>query len=374
MAAGQSGEPAFVIVGEEAYATFRSIGELLGKHATLHLARSMVEVESLLHANARSVLVLGSKGVLAKGGMLGQLRRVLMVPVIACHDAPIRHEDEQVLRRFGVHLPLDVSSLSAPVAELIVNLVRSARAPLDLVRLPCTTLLERLAASRATMQLTLACPHAPALWLSDEPPAAVPCPATNVICNGWYGTVIVRNGAPVHWEVGGEVTGEKAKEQILSLQHGFTCASTVFISTSMELAAASLPATPHPRTPLLTSKPAPPATKKDGSAMSELDKVLKVSPGLRGIARSNPSGNIEEFIGQLDAESVCAVAAMCVQHLKRIENLLGCGELTSWAMTTENTAFYVHHSRDGLVAIVGEANKNPDALLRKTEAVLRGGR
>lgn len=374
MAAGQSGEPAFVVVGEEAYATFRPIGELLGEYAALHLARGMVEVESLIHANARSVLVIDSKSLLAKGGMLGQLRRVLMVPVIACHAAPIRNEDEQVLRRFGVHLPLDVSSLSAPVAELIVSLVRSAQAPLDLVRLPCTTLLERLAASKATMQLTLACPHAPALWLSNEPPAAMPCPATNVICNGWYGTVIVRKGAPVHWEVGGGMTGEKAKEQILSLQHGFTAASTVFISTSMELAAASLPTTPHPRTPLLPSKPAPPATKKDGSAMSELDKVLKVSPGLRGIARSNANGSIEEFTGQLDAESVCAVTAMCAQRLQRIEELLGCGELTSWALTTENTGFYVHHGRDGLIAIVGEANKNPDALLRKTEAAIRGGR
>jgi hypothetical protein len=369
-----AGEPAFVVVGEEAYQTFRPIGEQLGEHATLHLARGMVEVENLLYANARSVLVIDSKGLLARDGMLGQLRRVLMVPVIACHVAPIRYEDEQVLRRFGVHLPLDVSSHGAPGTALIVSLVRSARAPLDLARLPCTTLLERLAASKATVQLTLACPHAPALWLSNEPPAAMPCPATSVMCRGWYGNVIVRKGVPVHWEVGGGVTGEKARERILSLQHGFTAASTVFISTSAELAAARLPTTPHPRTSLLPAKPEPPATRKDGSAMSDLDKVLKVSPGLRGIARSNTGGNIEEFTGQLDAESVCAVAAMCAQHLKRIEALMGCGELTSWALTTEHTGLYVHHGRDGLIAIVGEANKNPDVLLRKTKDAIRGGR
>jgi predicted regulator of Ras-like GTPase activity (Roadblock/LC7/MglB family) len=108
--------------------------------------------------------------------------------------------------------------------------------------------------------------------------------------------------------------------------------------------------------------------------MSELDKVLKVSPGLRGIARSNTNGNIEEFTGDLDAESVCAVATMCAQHLKRIQELLGCGELTSWALITQNTGLYVHHGGDGLIAIVGEANRNPDALLRKTEAAIRGGR
>jgi predicted regulator of Ras-like GTPase activity (Roadblock/LC7/MglB family) len=374
MAAVQSGEPAFVALGDDAYATFRPIGDLLGEHATLHLARGILEVESLLHANARSVLVIDSKDLLAKSGMLGPLRRVLMVPVIACHTAPIRPEDEQVLRRFGVHLPLDVSSLSASVTRLTASLVRNARAPLELARLPYTTLLERLAASKATVQLTAACPHAPALWLSNAPPAATPCPAANVICQGWYGTVIVRKGVPVHWEVGGGMTGERAKEQILSLQHGFTAASTVFIATSTGLAAASLPTTPHPRTPRLPPKSAPPAIKKDGSAMSDLDRVLKVSPGLRGIARSNTSGSIEEFTGQLDAESVCAVAAMCTQHLKRIEDLLGCGELTSWALTTDNTGFYVHHGREGLIAIVGEANKNPDALLRKTEAAIRGAR
>jgi hypothetical protein len=71
---------------------------------------------------------------------------------------------------------------------------------------------------------------------------------------------------------------------------------------------------------------------------------------------------------------VCAVAAMCAQHLKRIEGLLGCGELTSWALTTANIGFYVHHGRDGLIAIVGESNKNPDALLRKTEEAIRGRR
>lgn len=374
MVAGQAEEPAFVVLGEGAYATFCPVGDLLGEHATLHLARGMVDVESLLHANARSVLVIDGKELLAKGGMLGQLRRVLMVPVIACHDAPIRHEDEQVLRRFGVHLALDVSSLSAAAAKRIMSLVRGARAPLDLARLPCATVLERLAASRETMQLTLTCPHAPALWLSNEPPSAMPCPATDVTCKGWYGTVVVCQGVPAHWEVGGGMTGEQAKERILSLQHGFMAVSTVFISTALELAAARLPTTPHPRTPLLPSKPAPPASKKDGSAMSELDKVLKVSPGLRGIARSNTSGSIEEFTGELDAESVCAVAAMCAQHLKRIEELLGCGELTSWALSTENTGLYVHHDRDGLIAIVGEANKNPDVLLRKTEAAIRGGR
>lgn len=375
MAAGQSGAAAFVVLGENAYAAFRPIGELLGEYATLHVAYGLGEVESLLHANVRSVLVIDSRDVLARTGALGQLRRVLLVPVIACHTSPIRPEDEQVLRRFGVHLPLDASSLDMSVTELTIELMRGARAPLDLARLPCAAALQRLAAAKATLQLTLACPHAPALWSSDAPPAAAaPCPATNVACKGWYGIVIVRNGVPVHWEVGGGVTGEAAREQILAVQHGFAAASTVFIGTSTELVAAGRPTTPYPRTPLQPSKPAPPATKKDGSAMSDLDKVLKVSPGLRGIARSNTSGGIEEFTGQLDAESLCAVAAMCAQHLKRIEELLGSGELTAWALSTANTGFYIHHSRDGLIAIVGEANKNPDALLRKTEAAIRGGR
>ena len=104
--------------------------------------------------------------------------------------------------------------------------------------------------------------------------------------------------------------------------------------------------------------------------MSELDKVLKAANGLRGIARSNTTGGIEEFTGQIDAESVCAVAAMCTQHLRKIEELLGTGDLSAWALTTEQSGFYVHHNRDGFVAIVGDANKNPDSVLRKTGTAL----
>src|SRR5262249_47950831 len=90
---------------------------------------------------------------------------------------------------------------------------------------------------------------------------------------------------------------------------------------------------------------------KRSAPMSDLEKVLKSVSGLRGVARSGPSG-VEEFTGQLDAESVCAVAAMCEQHLRRIEELMGCGDLGSWALTTTSAGFYVHHSKEGFVAIV----------------------
>jgi hypothetical protein len=53
---------------------------------------------------------------------------------------------------------------------------------------------------------------------------------------------------------------------------------------------------------------------------------------------------------------------------------MGSGDLGSWALTTTATGFYVHHSRDGFVAIVGDANKNPDAVLRKTQQSLKGAR
>jgi hypothetical protein len=92
-----------------------------------------------------------------------------------------------VLRRFGVHWPLDVPALSAPVVELRcpAGTARGVRgddaAHAGLSTRTCIVVIER-AAGRDAM------------------------PGDDVLCKRWYGTVIVRKGA-----------------------RGFTAASTVFI-------------------------------------------------------------------------------------------------------------------------------------------------
>jgi hypothetical protein len=351
--AGHAPRPAFVVVGDDAMRAFKPVADPLDELATLHVVRSMVELESALTTNPRSILVGDAKAVLAQRSLLGNLRRVLLVPMVFVNEGPVPPPQQQVLRAFGGNWVLDATQPTPRDVEALVELARSARAPLDLERLPLGVLLERLANSKATAQITIACPHSPVLWLSNEPPESRPCVGQSN-CGGWYGTVVVRGGVLVHCETGAGILDRQAKEQVLSVTRGYSNVSAVFLL---------------PRTP---PQAVPPQPRKDEAQMSELDKVLKVASGLRGIARSNSAGGIEEFTGQLDAESVCAVAAMCSQHLHKIAELLGCGDLVAWALTTEASGFYVHQSRDGLVAIVGETNKNPDAVLRKTGQALKG--
>jgi len=360
--AGHAPRPAFVVVGDDAMRAFKPVADPLDELATLHVVRSMVELESALTTNPRSILVGDAKAVLAQRSLLGNLRRVLLVPMVFVNEGPVPAPQQQLLRAFGGNWVLDTTQPTPRDIEALVELARSARAPLDLERLPLGVLLERLAGSKATAQITIACPHSPVLWLSNEPPESRPCVGQST-CGGWYGTVVVRGGVLVHCETGAGIYDKLAKEQVLSVTRGYSNVSAVFL----------LPRTPQVRATATTATQAvPPPPRKDEAQMSELDKVLKVASGLRGIARSNASGGIEEFTGQLDAESVCAVAAMCSQHLAKISELLGCGDLVAWALTTEASGFYVHQSRDGLVAIVGEANKNPDTVLRKTGQALKG--
>ena len=350
---------AFIAIGDDALSPFQPIAEAIGVSNVLR-ARGMVELESMLAANPRAVLIADAKSLLAEGALFGHLRRVLLVPVIAVYDGPLRANQLEILRLFGAHLVIDTSKLTSASIESVIQLARNARAPLDTARLPIKVLLQRMADSKVTAQVSVTCPHAPMLWMSGD--AAPKC--TGIGCTGWYGSVIVRGGTPTFFETGTR-RGDEVANQFLALDAGATTLNPVFITPQAEapLASAKIAGPARASTP-------PPVGPRKEKPMSELDKVLKAASGLRGIARSNPSGGIEEFTGQIDAESVCAVAAMCAQHLRKIEELLGCGDLSSWALTTESTGFYVHHKRDGIVAIIGEPSKNPDSVLRKTQAAL----
>jgi hypothetical protein len=103
--------------------------------------------------------------------------------------------------------------------------------------------------------------------------------------------------------------------------------------------------------------------------MKGIESVLGVAPGLTGAARADASGNVLEMAGQLDAESLCAVAAMCKVPLERAAELLGLGGLRDWSFTYGQGAVYVHHD-DGLVAVSGTPTKNPETVMKKLAQVL----
>jgi hypothetical protein len=103
--------------------------------------------------------------------------------------------------------------------------------------------------------------------------------------------------------------------------------------------------------------------------MKGLESVLSVAPGLLGAARADTSGNVLETAGQLDGESLCAVAAMCKVPLERASELLGLGGLRDWSFAYAQGALFVHHD-EGLVAVNSGPTKNPETVMKKIAQTL----
>ena len=58
--------------------------------------------------------------------------------------------------------------------------------------------------------------------------------------------------------------------------------------------------------------------------MKPLEQVLGLAPGLQAAARADASGNVVEVVGQLDAESLCAVVAMSRAQILKLTSLSSC--------------------------------------------------
>jgi hypothetical protein len=106
--------------------------------------------------------------------------------------------------------------------------------------------------------------------------------------------------------------------------------------------------------------------------MKGIEVVLGVAPGLRGAGRADSGGNVLEMAGQLDGESLCAVAAMCKVPLDHAAELLGLGGLRDFSFTYAQGALYVHHEDEGFVAVTGGATKNPETVMKKLGQILGG--
>ena len=98
--------------------------------------------------------------------------------------------------------------------------------------------------------------------------------------------------------------------------------------------------------------------------MKGLESILSIVPGLHGAARADASGNVVDAAGQLDAESLCAVAAMCKVPLEQAAELLGLGGLRDFSFSYSQGAFYVHHE-GGFVCVVGGPSKSPETVMKK---------
>lgn len=100
--------------------------------------------------------------------------------------------------------------------------------------------------------------------------------------------------------------------------------------------------------------------------MKTLEPLLGLAPGLQAAAKADTGGNVNEVVGTIDGESVCAMASMCNKPLDRVGGLLGMGDLTSWTFVNKRRTYYTARAADGgIVTVTGEVSKNPEAVLKK---------
>lgn len=104
------------------------------------------------------------------------------------------------------------------------------------------------------------------------------------------------------------------------------------------------------------------ATSPVQGKVSDLESILHCDASLRGIATADDQGNVLELEGVIDAETVCAVAAMCSQTIHSVGDLLGFGRARMWGTTSQNFALYQVEDHQHHVAI-GLPSKNPICVL-----------
>lgn len=81
---------------------------------------------------------------------------------------------------------------------------------------------------------------------------------------------------------------------------------------------------------------------------------------VNGIARSSDAGEALEAQGNLDAETLCAVAAVASGALDELKSKLGAGALQRWYFVTEQHTYYVSERGAERIVAVGDAVKNPE--------------
>jgi len=92
-----------------------------------------------------------------------------------------------------------------------------------------------------------------------------------------------------------------------------------------------------------------------------MDAILAELKQVSGVALSSEEGEALEFVGTLDADTVCAVASVSALQLRGIGDLLSAGNLERWYFVTEQQAYYVSERTGRRLVAVGEAVKSPEA-------------
>jgi predicted regulator of Ras-like GTPase activity (Roadblock/LC7/MglB family) len=113
----------------------------------------------------------------------------------------------------------------------------------------------------------------------------------------------------------------------------------------------------HKEKPVNVSKPLKTATS--------LDKLI--GPSIKGVARAERDGSVLEFVGDVDAETCCAMATVAARAVEDLAAEIGLGDVLSWHTSIGKSTWYVAQTPDQMLVATGGPNKNPGATLGKIE-------
>ena len=93
---------------------------------------------------------------------------------------------------------------------------------------------------------------------------------------------------------------------------------------------------------------------------ANIEATLRTLKHVHGIARSSEAGELLEQRGNIDAETLCAVASVSASSLAELGETLAAGRLERWYYVSEQATYYASERTLGRLVAAGDSVKNPE--------------
>jgi len=103
-------------------------------------------------------------------------------------------------------------------------------------------------------------------------------------------------------------------------------------------------------------------------------QALVADPDFWAVARGDAAGSVVDQAGELDGETICAIASMVNQHFAAAIEFTGLGELQSWSIVEPDKTWYAHCEPEAFLVALGAHKRNPMGGLAKLADACGGTR
>jgi predicted regulator of Ras-like GTPase activity (Roadblock/LC7/MglB family) len=103
--------------------------------------------------------------------------------------------------------------------------------------------------------------------------------------------------------------------------------------------------------------------------MIDLEELRTTLKQVQGVVRGSDSGEVFAAAGQVDAETLCAVAAVSADALIQVGELFSAGPLERWHFTTQEATYYASERGAQRLVAVGEPVRNAETTCKALHAL-----